>query len=66
VRVRYVVAEARPLAANVADGSHGSLHWSISRVSRRPRPRRYHASRNKAACRAYPKARPRREPRGHG
>jgi len=27
VRVRDVVAEARPLAADVADGSHGSLHW---------------------------------------
>src|SRR5580692_6677194 len=26
VRVRHVVAEARPLAANVADGSHGCLH----------------------------------------
>src|SRR6516165_9610250 len=26
VRVRHVIAEARPLAAYVADGSHGSLH----------------------------------------
>ena len=26
VRVRDVVAEARPLTADVADGSHGSLH----------------------------------------
>ena len=31
VRERDVVAEARPLAADVADGSHGSLQWEVGR-----------------------------------
>src|ERR1700760_3618296 len=50
VRVRDVVAEARPLAAYVADGSHGSLQ---SRgFDRRCRPRVTPAP--EAAVREYP------------
>ena len=52
VRERDVVAEARPLAADVADGSHGSLHW----VKRLDSPR------GSGSRRSLPEARPLREP----
>src|ERR1700722_17459181 len=46
MRVRHVVAEARPLAANVADGSHGCLqNWLDSESDERPNGR--HESRRR-------------------
>jgi hypothetical protein len=62
VRVRDVVAEARPFTADVADGRHGSLHWVGSVESDGALPAAWNAKRNKAACEAYLKAPPKREP----
>src|SRR5207342_2986809 len=59
VRVRDVVAEARPLAAYIADGSHGSLHWLGLRDSTVP-PGPLGA--DQAAVEAYPMLSPVREP----
>src|SRR6201996_1821979 len=56
VRVRDVVAEARPLAAYVADGSHGSLQSrGLANQNHGCRPRASHALR--AAVREYPRKR---------
>jgi hypothetical protein len=62
VRVRDVVAEARPFTADVADGRHGSLHWVGSVESDGALSAAWNAKRNKAAREAYPKAPPNREP----